>query len=318
LTPGTLISRRISRGVDRRLGQRAVDSGDLLVEEIDLAQTALDGLALVVGQLDALEEAPAALAGDVVDARPVEQVALQRGGDLVLRAAALAHQLRPPRDQAPQRPGRLVRAPDLGQVARRQQLRQPARVEPVGLRLRLRDLAQLLRVHDHDPRHVRLEDARDRHRAARRLERDLVIRAEALRKQLELRPPGPDPPRRAHPALLGDRHLAKLAMHVQADISHGLLLSIDDTGDQLGKRQRRIRARGTSGPVAGAATEKHGLTAHRANGLPNLRSPKEPLVPERPNLRPGPDTPISSPHAAVSWQERDTLPDWSCPVLEDT
>jgi hypothetical protein len=65
-------------GTDRRLGQRAVDRGDLLVEEIDLAQTALDGLALVVGQLNAREEAPAPVAGDVVDAGPVEQVALQR------------------------------------------------------------------------------------------------------------------------------------------------------------------------------------------------------------------------------------------------
>src|SRR5215207_1563446 len=61
-------------GTDRRLGQRAVDRGDLRVEEIDLAQTVVDGLALVVGQLDALEEAPAARAGDVVDARPVERL----------------------------------------------------------------------------------------------------------------------------------------------------------------------------------------------------------------------------------------------------
>jgi hypothetical protein len=83
----------------------------------------------LVGQLNALEEAPAALAGDVVDAGPVEQVALQRGRDLVLGAAALAHQLRPPRDQAPQRPGPLVRAPDLGQITRCQQLRQPPRVD---------------------------------------------------------------------------------------------------------------------------------------------------------------------------------------------
>jgi hypothetical protein len=43
-------------------------------------------------------------------------------------------------------------------------------------------------------------------------------------------------------------------------------------------RLRRIRAHGTSGPVAGPATEKHGLAAHQANGLPNLRSPKAPLV----------------------------------------
>jgi hypothetical protein len=61
----------------------------------------------------------------------------------------------------------------------------------------------------------------------------------------------------------------------------------------VGKRHRWIRALGTSGPVAGAATEKHGLAAHRANGLPSLRSPKEPLVPERPKLWLGPDVPVS-------------------------
>ena len=61
----------------------------------------------------------------------------------------------------------------------------------------------------------------------------------------------------------------------------------------MGKRHRRIRALGTSGPVAGAATEKHGLATHRANGLPNLRSPKEPLVPERPTLRVQPDAQLT-------------------------
>jgi hypothetical protein len=276
LTPGTLISRRISWEPTAASASARLTAAIFLVEEIDLAQTTLDGLALVVGQLNAREEAPAPLAGDVVDARPVEQVALQRSRDLVLGPAALAHQLRPPRDQAPQRPRLLVRTPDLGQVARGQQLRQPPGIEPVGLRLRLRDLAQLLRVDDDDPRHVRLEDAGDRHRAPCRLERDLVIRAEALRKQLELRAPGPDPPRRAHPALLRDRHLAKLAMHVQADVSHGHLLSIDDTEDQMGKRQRRIRARGTSGPVAAAATKSTGTQPIAQTAYPTCVLPKSP------------------------------------------
>ena len=45
----------------------------------------------------------------------------------------------------------------------------------------------------------------------------------------------------------------------------------------MGKRHRRIRARSATGPVAGAATEKPGLEAHRPRtGLPNLRSPRKP------------------------------------------
>src|SRR5215208_5146672 len=84
----------------------------------------------------------------------------------------------------------------------------------------------------------------------------------------------------------------------------GLLLFVADAGDQVGKRHRRIRARGTSGPVAAAATEKHGLAAHRANGLPSLRSPKEPLVPERPTLRLEPDAQLTRTQGAVSWPEK--------------
>jgi hypothetical protein len=78
-----------------------------------------------------------------------------------------------------------------------------------------------------------------------------------------------------------------------------------------------LRAPGTAGPVAGAATRKHGLAAHRANGLPDLRSSKEPLVPERPNLRPGPDTPVSDPQAESSWQEKQRRVHQHMQVLAD-
>src|SRR5829696_6143829 len=93
-------------------------------------------------------------------------------------------------------------------------------------------------------------------------------------------------------------------MDVQADEPHVLPPLVADAGERVGKRHRRIRARGTSGPVAGAATEKHGLAAHRANGLPSLRSPKEPLVPERPTLRLEPDAQLTRTQGAVSWPEK--------------
>ena len=81
------------------------------------------------------------------------------------------------------------------------------------------------------------------------------------------------------------------------------LLSIDDVGEQWANDTDGFVLAAHPGPVAGAATEKHGLAAHRANGLPVLRSPKEPLVPERPKLRLGPDAPVSGPQGAVSWPE---------------
>jgi hypothetical protein len=53
----------------------------------------------------------------------------------------------------------------------------------------------------------------------------------------------------------------------------------------VGKRHRRIRARGATGQVAGAATEKHGLEAHRAN-RPAQHAFSQGPWPSRPSLNP--------------------------------
>jgi len=50
------------RGLGGGLCECAVDLGELLVEEVDLAQAARDRVALVGRQLERLEEAPALLA----------------------------------------------------------------------------------------------------------------------------------------------------------------------------------------------------------------------------------------------------------------
>jgi hypothetical protein len=71
--------------------------------------------------------------------------------------------------------------------------------------------------------------------------------------------------RRTDLARRDDHDLAKVTVHVHPDRpEHGYLLVIDDAGAQVGKRHRRIRARGTTGPVAGAATENPGLSAHQS------------------------------------------------------
>jgi hypothetical protein len=145
---------------------------------------------------------PALLARHVVDLGTLEQVSLQGGGDLVLGAGALANELRPSCDEAPERPGPFVGTPDLGDEARGEQLREPAGVEAVRLLLCLRDLAQLLGVGDDYPRQMGPEDRGDRLGAARHFEHHLVVRAEALRKELELFFAGPDPARGADLALL--------------------------------------------------------------------------------------------------------------------
>jgi len=70
----------------------------------------------------------------------------------------------------------------------------------------------------------------------------------------------------------------------------------------MGKRHRRIRARSATGQVAGAATEKPGLNTPIAQtGLPNMRSPTEPLSR---STEPTPDQPDQQPqnhfHAPTS------------------
>jgi hypothetical protein len=62
---------------------------------------------------------------------------------------------------------------------------------------------------------VRLQDPRDLPRVARHLQRDTIVRIQALREQLERLRPGLDPPSRAQPALGDDRHLAEVAMDIQ-------------------------------------------------------------------------------------------------------
>ena len=65
LTPGTVISRRISARAKRLGCDPLLDRRDLRLAEVELPEAALDGLLLLVGQLERLEPAPALLAEEV-------------------------------------------------------------------------------------------------------------------------------------------------------------------------------------------------------------------------------------------------------------
>jgi hypothetical protein len=165
-------------------------------------------------------------------------------------------------------------------LPRPQQLRQRARVETIGLRPRLADTGVTRRDDDH-PRHVRLENPRDRPRIARHLQRNQITRVETLREQLKRIRSGRDPPGRAQPALRNDRHLTEIAMDIQRYRPHLSSLpslitrenrwanDIDGSAlaAQPGKSQGRPqKLPGSNSPIV-------------QNGLPNLRSPRKPLVP---------------------------------------
>jgi hypothetical protein len=133
-------------------------------------------------------------------------------------------------------------------------------------------------------RDLQLQDARDLPRVRSDLERDPIIGRQAMSEQLDLIRFGLDPPSRAHFAVLADRDLAEIQVHVQPHISHPHRLLIDQHGGEpVGKRHRRIRARSAPGQVAGAANEKAGLEAHRAKAAcPTCVLPKAPVPVTRP------------------------------------
>jgi hypothetical protein len=119
------------------------------------------------------------------------------------------------------------------------------------------------------------DDPSDRHRIPGRLERDPIIRSKASCEQLEPGWAGLYPPCTAHPAVLCDRDLAEVAVHVERDQAHRNLLSLAAQAEtRRAKRQLRIRARGTPGQSQGRPTTNDGLAAHSVSGgLPNLASP---------------------------------------------
>src|SRR5512133_3301467 len=198
-----------------------------------------------------------------------------------LGARARPNQLGATCQPAAHRAEALIRGPDAIELTGPQQLGQGPRIEAVGLGPRLADAGVARRDDDH-PRHMRLKDPRDRPRIARHLQRDPVARVQALRKQFQRLGPRLDPARRAQPALGDDRHLAEVAVHVQRYRSHLVLLVVVDWEEPVGKRHRRIRARGATGQVAGAATKKPGLEAHR---------PKRPAQPAFSQKAPRPSRP---------------------------
>ena len=184
-----------------------------------LAQAAVDRLAFLDRQLDLAKPFAAGKAEQVADRRLCDQSANQRGVALVLRARAGPNQLAATREPPPQRPRLLVRHPQPIERPGREQLRERAGVEPVGLRARLPD-PRVARMNDQHLADVRLQDPRDLPRVAGHLEHHPIACAEALREQLERRRRRLDPARRTDLARLGDRDLAEIAVDVQPNAPH--------------------------------------------------------------------------------------------------
>jgi hypothetical protein len=210
--------------------------------------------------------------------------------DLVFRARARPHELRPAREAAAHHPDPFVRRPHAVELARPQQLGERAGVEPAGLGAHLADTG-VARRHDNHARNVRLDDPRDLPRIAGHLKRDPVTRIEALREELERLRARRDPPARTQPAVGDDRHLAEVAVDIQRYRSLLSLRTVDRrrrrTGGQTTStdpRSQRNRASRRGGHRKARAQGPSSKTACPACVLPKAPSPSQPKLGRPPDV----------------------------------
>jgi len=203
--------------LERDASQRGVDDPQLLPLEVELAQQRLDRLALITRKILLGQPGPALDPEQVRERAARDQVAMQDRLHLVLQPGALAHDMRPPGDLPAQRVRRFISDPHTRQIVGGQKLREDPGVDLVGLDLRLRDRPGLHRVGHHHTSHSRLDHPHDRVRVARRLDRDLILRAEAVGEHSEPLAGDRDLPGMADPTVFPHRDLREITMHVQAN-----------------------------------------------------------------------------------------------------
>ena len=107
----------------------------------------------------------------------------------------------------------------------------------VGLDLGLRDRPRLLRIRHHHPRDVRLDQPDDRLRVARRLDRDLTLRPEAVGEDPQRLVGQRDPPGLANQTVLPHRDLRELAVHIQPDTPTSHCSPPTTMADDVGARR---------------------------------------------------------------------------------
>ncbi len=209
----------------------------------------------------------------------------------VLQTRPLPDDVSPAGGLSPQRLRLVVRDPDRGQKAGRQQLRKHLRVDLGGLELRLGDRARLGRVRDDHPTDLLLEETRDRVRVAGRFKRDLILIAKAAGKLPQRLRRRLDPARQADNTVLVDRDLGELATHIETgnSVAYSLLPTIHGCGAQTAD-QPRIRAHSASGRAGAATSPTRARSPPSENGLPELRLLPGAPVPDARTVLTSPDT----------------------------
>ena len=269
-TPGTPISRRISADSSASWRSAARPRRSLLSRNSIWRIALSTRLALLAAPARSSASHSRPLTPNrSLKRRAADELAHQHRVDLVLGAAARPHQLSAPRQAPAHHPRLPVRHPDRVQRPGRQQPRQRPGIQAVGLRPGLADPGV---------EGLTTSTCATCGSRIRAISHAFPVTSSATRssgprlrgEQLDLLGLGLDPTSRANLTILDDRDLTEIQMHIQPDRSHHNLLTLSSnrTGDAVGKRHRRIRARSATGQVAGAANEKPGLKQHPSSNEP--------------------------------------------------
>ena len=217
---------------------------EIFRQTIKLPDMPLNGGAFIVGHRLACQPVPAAGVEQISMWALRDQVGVQDGVYLVLDPCPVPDDLIAPRHQAAHALGRRVRRPDLRQKPGRMQARQGARVDLVGLHVRMGDRLHLQRVGDDHPRHERRQHARDCHAVACCFNDHLIRRLKPLAEAFQPRAGHIDPTGMPKHAALPYHHLAEGSVDVDANhAAHINLLSLPMTTGAAGRHDTYGSAR---------------------------------------------------------------------------
>ena len=278
LTPGTVISRLISALSKSDLSDQLLHLGDLLIEELDLANAARQR-----------SRAPRAPARARRATRGPSRRTGPRPEDARSAGASARRGSRSSRACGRARAGRAATAAGASPTWQRSGTQtassSPAASSFASVRASRRSVfARAWRIPVSPGETTitratcRLEDPRDLPRVRCHLQRHTVIRREALSEQLKTLGRGLDPPGRADAPALADRDLAEIQMHVQPDSSHLHHPSCRSTRRRTGGQTTSTdpRSKRTWTSRRGGQRKARARSPSRKNGLPSLRSPKGP------------------------------------------
>ena len=196
------------------LGYVSFEARHLLGELIERPEQAGHGLPLIGRERLAREPDSPAFAKQIRIRTGRHKIPMQDRMNLILDLRSLADHLLAARDLAPSPGGLFIGQPHLRQKPRRESLREHRGINRIRLNLRIRNGSRPQRVGNHHATGMRLQDAGDRLRVARRLQDHVILGGQRGGKAAQRLRGGGEPPRTPTPAPLNHGHFCKRPMHI--------------------------------------------------------------------------------------------------------